>query len=143
MSEVSHALISLDQRHADNIFRGTKRVELRRRSMNLAPGAIVWIYVKVPVGSIVGQMTVSNVHLASPSTLWRKFGAVSGLTRGEFYGYFEGVDQGFALEITKPKRMNSSVSLEDLRKVSSGFHPPQFFTYLPAQHPIYGAVVAA
>ncbi len=111
--------------------------------MNLAPGAIVWIYVKLPVGSIVGQMTVSNVHLASPSTLWRKFGAVSGLTRGEFYGYFEGVEQGFALEITKPKRMNSSVSLEDLRKVSSGFHPPQFFTHLPAQHPIYGAVVAA
>lgn len=127
MLSEQHILISLDRRHAENIFSGKKLVELRRRSMNISPGTTVWIYVKLPVGSVVGKARVSAFHRLAPSTLWRRFSSVSCLARQEFFDYFQGVSRGFALALEGVERLESAVSLEELRNASSGFQPPQFF----------------
>ncbi len=60
MEVEDNILISLEPRHAENILAGLKRVELRRRTMNVSPGCTVWIYAKLPVGSIVGRTTLSR-----------------------------------------------------------------------------------
>lgn len=143
MSIGDQILISLEARHAENILLGRKLVELRRRPMNVKPGATIWIYAKLPVGSIVGYGTVAAVHMHAPSTLWRKFGAVSGISRSEFSDYFEGTSQGTALELTNCKRLFTSVSLESLRRFSAGFQPPQFFTRLKQGAPLLTAVSQA
>jgi predicted transcriptional regulator len=135
-----HILISLNDRHAENILSGRKQVELRRRTMNVESGTIIWIYVKLPVGSIVGCAKVVNVHSSSPSTLWRRFGSVSGLSRSEFFDYFKGVTRGVALELEGAERLHNSLSLEEIREIYVGFQPPQFFARLNAQHPIIGAI---
>lgn len=132
MIEEEHILISLENRHAENIFAGKKNVELRRRSMNVAIGTTIWIYVKLPVGSVMGRARVSAVHSLAPSTLWRRFAAISGLTHKEFCDYFEGVSKGFALSLENAERLPQSISLQTLRQVSSGFQPPQFFMRLGA-----------
>ncbi|MFA6311081.1 MAG: hypothetical protein WCV99_18105 [Sterolibacterium sp.] len=138
-----HILISLTSRHAENIFAGNKQVELRRRPMNVAPGTTVWIYVKLPVGSIIGRVKIGAVHALSPMTIWRRFGAVSGLSRKEFFGYFDGVTKGVALVLEDAERLQCSLSLDALREISDGFQPPQFFVRLNAQHPVFGAVAGA
>ena len=130
MIEGEHILISLDERHAANIFAGIKHVELRRRSMNVAIGTTIWIYVKLPRGSVMGSARVSAFHSLAPSTLWRRFASVSGLTRKEFFDYFVGVSRGFALSLEDADRLPQSISLQALRQVSSGFQPPQFFMRL-------------
>lgn len=130
MNAVPNVLISLEERHAENILSGIKRVELRRRSMNLQPGAVVWMYVKVPVGSIVGSAIVKDSHTLAPSSIWKRFGAVSGLTRQELLSYYEGVKKGFVLELEGARRLGESVALDELRRKSRGFHPPQFFAHL-------------
>lgn len=124
-------LISLEQKHAENILTGKKHVELRRRTMGIPVGSVVWIYVKKPIGAVVGHARVSNRHSFAPSTLWNKFSAVSGLTRQEFFDYFRGVSKGCALALDDVHRLRSPVSLEALRKGRGGFHPPQFFMRLP------------
>src|SRR5713101_2882063 len=126
MTDKHDILISLASRHADKIFAGEKQVELRRRTMRVAPGATVWIYVKLPVGSIVGRARVEAVHASSPASLWRRFGLVSGLSREEFFEYFKGVTQGFALVLEGARRLRRSLSLEALRKATRHFQPPQF-----------------
>lgn len=98
--------------------------------MNVAIGTTVWIYVKLPVGSVMGRARVSAVHSLAPSTLWRRFAAISGLTYKEFCGYFEGVSKGLALSLEDAERLPQSISLQTLRQVSSGFQPPQFFMRL-------------
>lgn len=128
MNDNENLLISLEERHALNIFAGTKRVELRRREMRVEPGATVWIYVKVPIGCVTGYATVDNTHTTSPTQLWRRFGSCSGLERVEFFRYFEGVDKAFALELRDAHVLSVPISLADLRKASSGFQPPQFFS---------------
>jgi predicted transcriptional regulator len=130
MPQPENILISLSERHAENILAGTKRVELRRRSMNIDPGATAWMYVKLPVGSIIGQVTVGAIHAGSPSSLWRRFGPVSGLSRTEFFEYFSGVARGIALVLSDSKRLTRRVSLQTLRAIDGQFHPPQFFLRL-------------
>jgi len=143
VGENEHILISLEARHAENIFAGRKRVELRRRTMNVSPGDTLWIYVKLPVGSIVGHATIGEVRASSPTALWRRYGPVSGLSRHEFFEYFGEVEQGFALVLEQSTRLQSSLSLEALRRVDGGFQPPQFFARLRSEHPLHEAVTSS
>jgi len=140
MSHDEHILISLDARHAENIFDGKKTVELRRRAMNVKEGATIWIYAKLPVGSIVGCATVRAVHVQAPSALWRKFGGVCAISRVEFFKYLDGVAQATALELSDCRRLDNSFSLESLRQLNARFQPPQFFTRLRRDMPLLAAI---
>src|SRR5689334_17599595 len=142
MAKQQHILISLASRFADAIFAGKKSVELRRRKMDVAPGSTVWIYVKLPVGSIVGKARVEAVHASSPTSLWKRFGVMSGLSKTEFFEYFRGVTRGFALVLEGATRLRKSLPLEVLRQSARKFNPPQFFLKLPAEHPILSAVTS-
>ena len=143
MSAPHNFLISLEERHANRILEGTKTVELRRRPMHVAIGATVWIYVKMPVGNLVGCAKVTGVHTLAPSTLWNRFGAESGLQRQEFFEYFSGLRRAFALRLGEPTRLASPIPLEALRGVSRGFHPPQFFANVASDGPLLNAMSQA
>lgn len=136
MINENHILISLTPRHAENIFDGRKHVELRRRTMHITPGTTAWIYVKLPIGAITGRVKVAAIHTLSPSTLWKSFGAVSGLSKSEFLNYFSGVTKGVALELVEIQQLRQPIPLVSLRKISRGFHPPQFFTRLISTNPV-------
>lgn len=142
MARRQDILISLASRYAEKIFSGEKQVELRRRTMRVKPGATVWIYVKVPVGSIVGRARVESIHASSPESLWRRFGRVSGLSRSEFFEYFDGVTTGVALVLEGARRLKQALSLATLRQAAKKFQPPQFFLRLPIDHPVLGVVAA-
>lgn len=139
----ANILISLTPRHANNVFSGSKTVELRRRSMNIQPGTTTWIYEKLPTGAITGCVTVSAIHNFSPRTLWKKFGSVSGLTRIEFFNYFDGVKKGVALELSNATPLKNPLSLTTLRTHVNGFQPPQFFTHLSDENLILTAAKEA
>lgn len=143
MSAPHNFLISLEERHANRILEGTKTVELRRRPMRVAIGATVWIYVKMPMGSVVGCAKVTGLHMLAPSTLWNRFGSVSGLQRQEFFEYFSGLPKAFALSLSEPTRLASPIPLTKLRHISSGFHPPQFFANVASDGPLLRAMSQA
>lgn len=130
MQPTEHVLISLDERHAANILAGTKQVELRRRTMHVEPGSTVWLYVKKPVGAVVGFATVGTTYAAAPSAVWRKYGSVSGLSKSEFMSYFDGAVVASAMSLSRSKKLKKPVSLDSLREAMPGFHPPQFYCRL-------------
>lgn len=127
MRSAQHVLISLDNRHATNILAGTKQVELRRRTMHVEPGSIVWLYVKMPIGAVIGFVIAGTTYSAAPSTVWRKYWAVSGLRKSEFMSYFEGAATASAMAISSPKKLKRPISLCTLRTAMPGFQPPQFY----------------
>lgn len=141
MTPSSHALISLEERFAEGILSGVKLVELRRRPMRLSVGTTIWMYVKVPIGNVVGSAEVRSMHSLAPVTLWRRYGDVSGLSRAEFFEYFGDIKRGFVLVLDKPKRLPSPVSLERLRTLNGAFQPPQFFQHLDGQGPLVSAFI--
>lgn len=136
MADKENILISLEPRHAKNIYAGVKRVELRRRTMHVVPGTIVWIYEKVPVGSITGSASVVAVHTASPAQLWRQFGSVSGLSKIEFFTYFTGLTIACALILDDAQYLQRPLTLASLKSEVGNFHPPQFFIRLDGAHPV-------
>lgn len=142
MVSSEHILISIESRHAENIFGGLKHIELRRRMMHVNPGTIALIYAKLPVGSIVGRVTIQAIETSSPRTLWKKYGTMCGLDRSEFFDYFTGARRAFALCLAGVTRFPHALSLEEIRCLSSEFQPPQFFARLGPQHPLLAAVAA-
>jgi predicted transcriptional regulator len=136
MTQKKNILISLTPRHAGNVFAGTKTVELRRRPMQISRGTIAWIYVKIPVGAIIGCVRIDSIHIRPPKTLWRDFAPVSGLSKSEFFNYFDDVPKGTALEISNTIMFNTPLSLKFLKEHLSNFHPPQFFTNLNTDSPL-------
>lgn len=139
MSKMENILVSLEPRYAEKILDGSKRVELRRRKMHVSPGATMWMYAKLPVGSVVGNARIEHAASGSPNALWKSFGSISGISRAEFFSYFDGVNQGLALVLTDVVRLKKQLPLQDLRRRTGGFHPPQFFSRLQANHPILNA----
>jgi len=111
--------------------------------MNVSPGDTLWIYVKLPVGSIVGHAKIGKVHASSPTALWRRYGSVSGLSKQEFFAYFGEIEQGVALVLEHSTRLRSSLSLDVLRQLDEGFQPPQFFARLTSEHPLHEAVTSS
>lgn len=109
--------------------------------MNVSSGAVVWLYVKVPVGAVVGSVLVSAVHNLAAETLWRRFGQVSGLSKPELLEYLSGVQKGFALELTNAKRLTKPISLAELRRTAPGFQPPQFFVNISKQHALHDSLI--
>ena len=140
MNEAAHALISLEKRFAEGILSGNKLVELRRRRMRVTVGTTIWMYVKVPVGKVIGSAQVQSLHDLAPTTLWRKYGDVSGLSRTEFFDYFSGVVRGFALVLSNPSRLEDPLTLQRLRALTDGFQPPQFFAHLASDGPLVSAL---
>lgn len=143
MDDKESILISLESRHAHRIYAGTKKVELRRRPMRISPGTTVWIYEKVPVGSITGSATVTAIHTAAPSKLWKQFGSISGLSKSEFFDYFGDVTTACALVLHSAMPVRQPMPLSSLRKLSGGFQPPQFFLRLDQSHPVQLAITAS
>lgn len=125
-----HILISLDPRHAQNVFSGVKSVELRRRSVAVDPGDVMWIYSKRPRAEVLGWAEIKGVRCATPSSIWSKYGAKTAVTRKEFFDYFSGRSVAYAIELASVNLLDAPVTLERLRAAEKDFCPPQFYKRL-------------
>jgi predicted transcriptional regulator len=110
--------------------------------MKVDPGTIVWIYVTLPVGVLMGRAKIAALHTASPSALWREFGPVSGLVRDEFLGYLDGLAEGVVLVLEDVKALREPLPLEALRTLAERFNPPQFFIRIDEGHPFFPSLTA-
>ena len=121
-------LLSIKPQYAEKIFAGSKRYEFRKAVHKNPNVKTVVVYATKPVGKVIGEFAVSEVHRDSPTRLWRKTKAHSGISRGFFEQYFEGREHGFAIEVGRTRRYAKPLNLVDI--LPNGF-PPQSFVYLP------------
>jgi predicted transcriptional regulator len=124
------ALLSIRPVFAEAILRGTKTVELRRRRPDLRGGETVVIYASGPVSALVGAFVVGDVTEASPATLWRRFGSVSGLNRHSFMAYFKGASSGVGISVLGTWRAPKSIKLKRLQSAWPNFVAPQSYRYV-------------
>jgi predicted transcriptional regulator len=130
MIDSPNIMISLEHCHAQNILRGIKTVELRRRKLHIPRSTLIWIYAKFPSQAVVGCAAAREIISMSPATMWRVLGERSGIQKSEFDSYFDRRDKAHAILLDKVERLERNVSLAELRAINSRFNPPQFFKYL-------------
>lgn len=131
----SDILISVDDRHVQNMLDGYKRVEFRRRSVSVGEGVRVWIYSKIPTGEVKALGIVEQVFRATPADIWKYYGDVSGISKTEFDEYYTDVEEGCAIVFHSIEELTNKISLSAIRNAIGQFHPPQFFKYLSSGSP--------
>ena len=123
-------LVSIQPRFVEQIFAGTKTVELRRIRPRVTAGGLVIIYASGSQKALVGAFLIADMIAASPTTIWRHYGSKTGLTKREFDGYFANSETAFAIEVARTWRLASPIQLATLRRQQGGFHAPQSYRYL-------------
>ncbi len=123
-------LLSIHPEYAGAIFSGTKKIELRRKRPRISQGSRVLVYETAPTMALVGAFEVAGVLKGAPANLWAKVRTGAGVTRECFNEYFSGMPEAFAIEVSEAWLYPEPVSLQRLRKILPGFHPPQGFRYL-------------
>ena len=132
MSDVEAALISIKPAYAEAILSGRKSVELRRRIPSVTPGLRLFIYSTLPVGAVVGAVTLERVARGTPTAIWEEFGPLTGVNRADYDDYFAGVSEALGLLLRAPRRVPRS-DMRALRSLREGFHPPQVMVRLSAE----------
>lgn len=123
-------LLSIRPRFAEQIFAGTKIVELRRVCPRVEPGDLVIVYSSGTQKALVGAFQIAQIFKSPPASIWKRFGSGTGLRKAEFESYYAGIETGFAIEISHTWRLVTPVNLADLRRQPGGFLPPQGYRYL-------------
>lgn len=122
MSRVA-ILLSIHPRFADQIFSGTKRIEFRKRNV---PAEIdrVFVYSTSPISTIIGYFDVEMTIDLSPTTLWRKYSSIGGISKDAFDSYYQGHRLGRGLLIGSIRRYSRTIPLPKQMRA------PQSFSYL-------------
>jgi predicted transcriptional regulator len=120
------ALLAIHPRHAEAIFDGRKRVELRRTGLSPRTTHVI-VYATAPVQAIVGWFEVAGIDYNTPDQIWETHNGSSGLSQSEFHAYFDGTDSAVAIHVGSHFRLDPPVDLGLLPSVK---RPPQSFRYL-------------
>ena len=126
-------LLSIKPQFAERIFAGSKRFEFRKRIHRNPKVTTVVVYATKPVGKVIGEFTVLDIHTDSPKRLWRRTKAHSGIAAPAYDAYFEGKKLAFAIEVGKTQLYSRPLELRDV--LPNGY-APQSFVYLPAVGPV-------
>ncbi len=123
-------LLSLKPVFAARILSGEKRFEFRRTRFRRRVVTAALMYSNSTERRIVGAFEIDTIHEAPPARLWTKYCSLAGIDERTFFEYFEGVDRGYAIAISRVHRFIPAV---DPKRASPGFVAPQSFCYLSAR----------
>lgn len=107
-------LISIKQKYAKGIYRGTKKYELRKVSPNIIIGTKCYIYEPLPIGMITGQFLYAGEIVLDKNLFWKKFHYELGITLEEYLEYYEKYQNVHAWIVKKPIRFGTPYNPKEL-----------------------------
>jgi predicted transcriptional regulator len=128
----AEALISIKPRFAEAILSGSKTVELRRRIPSLSLNTRLWIYATRPVAAVVGSAIVERIERGCPEKMWAAYGQRTHVSYEDYLHYFGGSAEAVCLFLVNIER-RAPVSIDQLKRIRKGFHPPQVMNKLSAE----------
>ncbi len=121
-------LLSIKPKYVNSIMNGTKKFEFRRKIFKRKDVDTVVVYATKPVGKVVGEFEIKQVISDTPKSLWTMTAQYAGLDKMDFYNYFEGLDEAFAIQISKVTPYKTQLDLNELE--NGNIRAPQSFIYL-------------
>src|ERR1035438_10433783 len=118
----THALLSINPRYAEAIFRRQKRYEFRRTIFRRDVRVVV-VYTTSPVSMVVGEFDVQRVISDDVASLWKRTQSEAGIDCDRFFEYFAGCDIGHAIAIGEVRRYPKPLNLLQ----TFGLRAPQSF----------------
>lgn len=91
-------LLSINPSHVENILKGTKRYEFRKKACKRHVDKIL-IYSTTPIMKVVGEAEVEDVLIDEPEAIWKKTEEKSGIDKSFFDKYYENKEQAVAYKL--------------------------------------------
>ncbi len=134
----SALLFSLKPQFADLVITGEKRVEFRRRFSRNMEGFLAYFYISSPIRCIMFSSLLSKVHYSDVNDLWKRFNTIGGVSEKDYFDYFNGTNNGYAIELDNVKILSKILSLDSIRnRYMPSFRPPQSFCNLRHDSPLF------
>ncbi len=134
-------LISIQSDYVAKILNGKKTIELRKKPFPANGGMRIWIYTTSPTSAIEATAFVSTVDTDTPDNIWKKHGNKCGISKTDFDTYFSGSSEAYALHVSGARRLEQKVKLDDIKKLSDGFTPPQYYRYVEHESDLFDALI--
>jgi predicted transcriptional regulator len=120
--------MSVDATHAERIFSGQKRVEIRRKFSQKWRGWQVIIYGTQPVGALMGEVKISQVVSGTPLEIWERYGEGAGCSHDEFTCYVGDSSKIYALELSDVNPYIAPIAISQVSHlIDQDLRPPQSF----------------
>lgn len=120
-------LLSIKPEYADKIFSGEKCFEFRKAIFSDPDVKTVVVYATMPVGKVVGEFTIADVHSGSPKDIWEQTESKSGISLSFFSEYFKGRKKAYAIEVGETRMFDVPKTVKEILGRDT---PPQSFAYL-------------
>lgn len=118
-------ILSIYPEHIENIIKGTKKYEYRKRVAKKEIDTIL-IYSTNPIKKVIGEVSVIGILKEKPDVLWKKTKNESGITKDYFYKYFQGKEMAYAYILGEVKLFKKAKELSFYGIKSA----PQSYIYL-------------
>lgn len=120
-------LLSIKPQFVKQIERGEKKFEFRRSLPKRQDIDRIVVYASSPICKLVGEIEIAEILVDSLDNLWKYTGDKSGLSKSEFYKYFNGKEKANAFKIKKFIPYSSPKAIKEIypNKVA-----PQSFCYV-------------
>jgi predicted transcriptional regulator len=119
-------LLSIKPCYAERILEGEKKYEFRRRIFRKDVESI-YIYSTSPVRRVVGMLRIEKILEGTVEMIWEECSSDAGLSREEYFCYFENKEKAFAIKIKEVQAFDEPI---DPYVVYQDFVPPQSFCYV-------------
>lgn len=120
-------LLSIKPEFVEKILDGTKRYEFRKSAFKRDGVKSVVIYSTMPVGKVVAEFEIKEVHQKTPDEIWTDTKDYSGISEDFFYDYFHGRERAVAIEVGNLKVYEQPLNLDEL---GEGITAPQSYRYI-------------
>jgi len=120
-------LLSIKPEYAEKIFSGEKKFEFRKIGFKNKLIQTVVVYATMPIGKIIGEFNIKQIHKDRPKLIWKKTKRYSGIDETFFYEYYNGKEYAIAIEIDNPVLYEKPI---DPKEKFENFVAPQSFKYL-------------
>ena len=122
-------ILSIKPEFSDQIFDGTKKIELRKSKPNVEKGDLVVVYNTVPDKAVVGICRIKEVIQSTPDDIWSNYSHDLGIDEKRYFEYYLGRNKAVGLKIDSFRKFKSKISLSAIREFLPDFTPPQTFKY--------------
>ncbi|QQS44437.1 hypothetical protein IPM65_02455 [Candidatus Roizmanbacteria bacterium] len=122
-----NVLLSIKPKYVDKIVQSIKKYEFRKIIFKNKSPWRVYIYCSSPVKKIVGYFTIETIIEDHPYNLWETCKDHSGISKEDFFTYFEDREKGYAIKIDKIDIFKNPV---EPNEYFDNFIPPQSYKYL-------------
>lgn len=124
-----YLFIAVKPEYANKLISGEKDIELRKTKPHVQAGDYAIIYASAPAKVVLGYGKIKRIILCTPQEMWDNYYTRLGIKEQDFLMYYDSSNKSVGIEFEMIKSINP-ISLDVLRRIAPGFHPPQIYRYV-------------